>query len=244
MVSRISRSGAGALGTAAVGTTYLVFDEVQGAIDRLETAAPTAAASVEAREDRLGEVARDIHLETRVVSFVDALGDRITGGDDVLRTTAGTAPTYLVSAILTVFLMTYGPRMAFNDGRVVSNFVVNALRGEPLQLYGGGSQSRSFCFQANLIKGLMSLMDYEGSLKHQPFNLGNPHEITIRELADAVLRLTDSGSELKDGPLPQDDPTRRCPDISRASAEFGFDPQIELDAGLHATINDFKQRMA
>lgn len=138
---------------------------------------------------------------------------------------------------------TYGPRMAFNDGRVVSNFVLNALRGEPLQLYGGGSQSRSFCFQANLIRGLMSLMDYEGPLKHQPVNLGNPHEITIRQLADAVLRLTGSRSELRDAPMPQDDPTRRCPDITRARTELGFDPHIELDTGLQATIDDFKKRL-
>jgi len=100
------------LAAAAVGTTYLVFDEVERAIDRLEVAAPDAAASVEDRDDRLGELARDLRLETRVVSFVDALRERVTGGDDVLRSTAGTAPTYLVSAILMIFLMTYGPRIA------------------------------------------------------------------------------------------------------------------------------------
>lgn len=101
-----------AIGAIAVGTTYLVFDEVQQALDRLETAAPEAAAEVEARTDRVGEIARDANLGERVDSFVEVLQDRVTGGDDVLRTTAGTAPTYLVSAILTVFLMTYGPRIA------------------------------------------------------------------------------------------------------------------------------------
>jgi predicted PurR-regulated permease PerM len=101
-----------ALGAVGVGTTYLVFDEVQQALDRLETAAPEAAADVEARDDRLGEIARDANLGERVDSFVTVLQERVTGRDDVLRTTAGTAPTYLVSAILTVFLMTYGPRMA------------------------------------------------------------------------------------------------------------------------------------
>lgn len=100
------------VGAVAVGTAYLVFDDVQEAIDRLKVAAPDAAASVELRDDRLGEVARDLRLETRVVSFVDALEERVTEGDEVLRSTAGTAPTYLVSAILTAFLITYGPRLA------------------------------------------------------------------------------------------------------------------------------------
>jgi predicted PurR-regulated permease PerM len=100
------------IGAVAVGGAYVVFDGVQNAVDRLEAAAPDAAERVEARDDRLGEVARDFELTDRVESFVETLGDRVTGGDDVLRTTAGTAPTYLVCAILTVFLMTYGPRIA------------------------------------------------------------------------------------------------------------------------------------
>jgi predicted PurR-regulated permease PerM len=100
------------IGAVAVGGAYLVFDGVQDAVDRLETAAPQAAERVEARDDRLGEIARDFELRHRVTDFVEALGDRVTGGDDVLRTTAGTAPTYFVCAILTVFLMTYGPRIA------------------------------------------------------------------------------------------------------------------------------------
>ncbi len=100
------------LGAVGVGTTYLVFDEIQGALDRLRVVAPDAAASIEERDDGLGDVARDFDLSTRVTSLVDALDERVTGGDDVLRTTAGTAPTYLVSSILTIFLMTYGPRMA------------------------------------------------------------------------------------------------------------------------------------
>jgi predicted PurR-regulated permease PerM len=101
-----------AVGAIGVGTTYLVFDDVQHALDRLETAAPEAAAAVAARQDRLGELARDGHLTDRVDSFVAVLGNRVTGGQDVLRSTAGTAPTYFVSAILTVFLLTYGPRIA------------------------------------------------------------------------------------------------------------------------------------
>lgn len=101
-----------AIGAIGVGSTYLVFDEVQSALDRLETAAPQAAAEIEDREDRIGEIARDARLGERVDSFVTELRDRVTGGDDVLRSTAGTAPTYFVCAILTVFLMTYGPRIA------------------------------------------------------------------------------------------------------------------------------------
>lgn len=101
-----------AIGAVFVGTAYLVFDGVQEAVDRLEAVAPEAAGRIEGREDRAGEVARDFHLQDRVTSFVDALGDRVTGGDDVLRSTAGTAPSYLVCAILTIFLMTYGPRIA------------------------------------------------------------------------------------------------------------------------------------
>ena len=101
-----------AIGAIGVGTTYLVFDDVQQALDRLETAAPEAAAEVEARTDRVGEIARDANLGERVDSFVEVLRGRVAGGDDVLRTTAGTAPAYLVCAILTVFLMTYGPRIA------------------------------------------------------------------------------------------------------------------------------------
>ncbi|MDP1821584.1 MAG: AI-2E family transporter [Acidimicrobiales bacterium] len=100
------------LGAAAVGTTYFVFDEVQQALDRLEVAAPEAAAAVEDRTDRIGELARDFKLDDRIVSFTNAVNERATGGDDVLRTTAGTAPTYLVCAVLTVFLLTYGPRIA------------------------------------------------------------------------------------------------------------------------------------
>jgi len=135
---------------------------------------------------------------------------------------------------------TYGPRMAPDDGRVVSNFILAALRGEPLRLYGGGRQSRSFCYVDDLIGGLVSLMDYQGKLRHQPFNLGNPHEISIRELAETILRLTGSSSTIVDGPAQPDDPGRRCPDITRAGAELGFKPSTALEAGLQRTIDYFR----
>jgi UDP-glucuronate decarboxylase len=135
---------------------------------------------------------------------------------------------------------TYGPRMAPDDGRVVSNFILAALRGEPLQLYGGGKQSRSFCHVDDLVGGLMALMNYEGKLKHEPFNLGNPHEVTIRELAETIIRLTGSKSTIQDSPALQDDPARRCPDIGRARAELGFDLKVRLEDGLRRTIDWFR----
>ena len=135
---------------------------------------------------------------------------------------------------------TYGPRMAEGDGRVVSNFIMAALRGEPLKLYGGGRQSRSFCYVDELVGGLIALMNYEGGLKHQPFNLGNPQEVTIIELAKTIIRLTGSKSRVEDGPAQADDPARRCPDIGRAKAEIGFSPKNQLEEGLRRTIDWFR----
>lgn len=135
---------------------------------------------------------------------------------------------------------TYGPRMALDDGRVVSNFVVNALRDEPLELYSGGEQSRSFCYVDDLIAGLISLMDYEGERKHEPFNLGNPIEFSVRELAEKILKATGSNSTLKVGPSQQDDPARRCPAIERAKTELGFVAATDLDTGLSRTIDYFR----
>jgi nucleoside-diphosphate-sugar epimerase len=136
---------------------------------------------------------------------------------------------------------TYGPRMAANDGRVVSNFILAALRGEPLRLYGGGRQSRSFCYVDELVAGLIALMNYDGPFKHQPFNLGNPHEVTIIELSQTIIRLTGSKSAIQDSPALQDDPARRCPDITRAKTELGFYPKTTLEAGLQATISWFSK---
>ncbi len=136
---------------------------------------------------------------------------------------------------------TYGPRMSPEDGRVVSNFVTQALRGEPLTLYGQGTQTRSFCYVDDLVDGLVRLMrgDAEG-----PVNLGNPGEFTVRELADMVLALTGSASPLVHRPLPQDDPRQRRPDISRAKAELGWQPAVALQDGLSRTIQHFREEMA
>jgi UDP-glucuronate decarboxylase len=133
---------------------------------------------------------------------------------------------------------TYGPRMQLNDGRVVSNFIVQALRGEPLTVYGNGSQTRSFCYVDDLIDGFMRLMLHPQELR-SPVNLGNPQEFTILELAELVLALTGSRASIVLRPLPSDDPVQRCPDIDRAEAELGWKPRVQLPEGLERTIAYF-----
>jgi len=133
---------------------------------------------------------------------------------------------------------TYGPRMHPNDGRVVSNFIVQALRGDPITIYGDGSQTRSFCFVDDLIAGLQSFMDSEQA-GTGPMNIGNPGEFTIRELAEQVIRLTGSRSTLSFAPLPSDDPTQRRPHIEHARESLGWEPRVALEEGLQKTINYF-----
>lgn len=134
---------------------------------------------------------------------------------------------------------TYGPRMHPNDGRVVSNFIVQALRGENITLYGSGSQTRAFCYVDDLIDGMIRLMA-TGPETTGPVNVGNPHEIPVRELAERVIRLTGSGSKLVHRPLPQDDPTQRCPDITLARSLLGWEPRVALNDGLARTIEYFR----
>jgi UDP-glucuronate decarboxylase len=135
---------------------------------------------------------------------------------------------------------TYGPRMHPNDGRVVSNFIVQALKGEPITIYGDGSQSRSFCYVDNLVDGLIRLMESPADFTG-PVNLGNPNEFTIRQLAEKVITMTGSKSELVEKPLPGDDPTQRQPDITVARTKFGWEPDIQLEQGLVQTIGYFQQ---
>ena len=135
---------------------------------------------------------------------------------------------------------TYGPRMAENDGRVVSNFVLQALRGEELTLYGSGEQTRSFCYVDDLVEGLLRLMDADGI--HDPVNLGNPGEFTMRQLAETVCRLSGTEARVRYLPLPQDDPARRKPDISKAKALLEWEPTISLEDGLERTIDYFRGR--
>lgn len=136
---------------------------------------------------------------------------------------------------------TYGPRMLVNDGRVVSNFVVQALRGEDITIYGEGEQTRSFCYVDDLVRGIISMMDCENF--NGPVNLGNPGEFTIRELAEMVIKLTGSKSKLVFKPLPADDPTRRKPDISLAREKLNWEPGIKLEEGLKPTIEYFDAQL-
>lgn len=137
---------------------------------------------------------------------------------------------------------TFGPRMLFNDGRVVSNFIVQALKGEAITVYGEGLQTRSFCYVDDLVRGIIATMNRDNF--YGPVNLGNPNEMTIVDLAKRVIALTGSSSPIAKRPLPQDDPTRRQPDISLAKRELSWEPRVVLDEGLKRTIEDFKARLA
>lgn len=136
---------------------------------------------------------------------------------------------------------TYGPKMRVEDGRAIPNFISQALQGKDLTVYGDGSQTRSFCYVDDLVKGIVSLMDCD---IHEPVNLGNPEEFSIRELAEKVLKLTGAKSRITFLPLPQDDPKKRRPDIALARRLFGFSPTVALDEGLPPTIEYFKSEVA
>lgn len=138
---------------------------------------------------------------------------------------------------------TYGPRMHPNDGRVVSNFIVQALGDQPITIYGDGSQSRSFCYVDNLVDGLIRLMESPAGITG-PVNLGNPNEFTIRQLAEKVIAMTGSKSELVERPLPGDDPIQRQPDITVARTKLSWEPDIQLEQGLEQTIGYFQQLLA
>ena len=138
---------------------------------------------------------------------------------------------------------TYGPRMHPNDGRVVSNFIVQALRNDPVTIYGNGEQTRSFCYVDDLVEAFLRIMDTEDDFTG-PVNFGNPNEFTIRELADAVIELTGSKSEIISRPLPADDPVQRQPDISIAREKLDWEPTIQLEEGLQKTIAYFDTRLS
>jgi nucleoside-diphosphate-sugar epimerase len=138
---------------------------------------------------------------------------------------------------------TYGPRSDPEDGRVVPNFCVQAHRGAPITIYGSGTQTRSFCYVDDLVAGLLALLDVEGTNGHV-VNLGNPVELTIRELAETIVRLTGSGSEILYRPLPIDDPTRRQPDITKARELLGWEPNVSLDTGIGRTLAYFAETLA
>ena len=135
---------------------------------------------------------------------------------------------------------TYGTRMLPDDGRVISNFIVQALKGDPITLYGDGSQTRSFCYVDDLIEGFIRLMDAPDDVTG-PINLGNPGEYSIRQLAEKIIEMTGSSSQLIEKPLPEDDPLQRCPDISLAKQKLGWEPKIGLEDGLTRTIAYFRE---
>ena len=137
---------------------------------------------------------------------------------------------------------TYGPRMQQNDGRVVSNFIVQALKGIPLTVYGDGSQTRSFCYVSDLIEGFIRLMNNEEHIG--PMNLGNPGEYTILQLAQAIQAKIDPDVPIQFEPLPKDDPRRRQPDITKAKTWLGWEPTVALNEGLKLTIEDFRERLS
>jgi dTDP-glucose 4,6-dehydratase len=148
---------------------------------------------------------------------------------------------YGVNTRLLRIFNTYGPRLQIDDGRVLSNFMVQALRGEPLTIYGDGSQTRSFCYVSDLIDGTLRLSRSE---EHLPVNMGNPVEWTILECAKEVLAVTGSSSDIVLRPLPQDDPTRRCPDITKARTLLGWEPDVDLRQGLLKSLQYFQDGIA
>jgi dTDP-glucose 4,6-dehydratase len=136
---------------------------------------------------------------------------------------------------------TYGPRLRAHDGRVVSNFIDQALRGRPLTIYGDGSQTRSFCYVEDEVRGFLALLDSD---LEGPCNLGNPDEFTVRELADLVIELTGSSSEIVHEELPVDDPAKRRPDITRARTELGWEPEVDLHEGIERTVRWFREELS
>jgi dTDP-glucose 4,6-dehydratase len=136
---------------------------------------------------------------------------------------------------------TYGPRMRLNDGRALPNFLFQAITGQPITVYGDGRQTRSFCYVSDLIAGILALLD---SSEHLPVNVGNPHEITIREFAERIRALTGNTVPIIFKPLPQDDPKRRCPDITKARALLHWEPKVELEEGLRLTLAYFQKKVA
>ena len=150
---------------------------------------------------------------------------------------------YGISIKVARIFNTYGPRMDLLDGRVVSNFIVQALRGEPLTIYGDGTQTRSFCFVSDLIQGLQKLFESDFYVTG-PINLGNPREFTMLELASKVIEITESKSKIIYFPLPSDDPKQRKPDVTLAKSVLSWEPKIELEEGLEKTIKDFSMRLS
>jgi dTDP-glucose 4,6-dehydratase len=145
-----------------------------------------------------------------------------------------------VDAKIVRIFNTYGPRMRINDGRSVPAFMSQALRNEDVTIFGDGSQTRSFCYVTDLVDGIIRLMDSDSN---EPVNIGNPHELTIRQIAETIIRMTGSTSQLVYRPLPEDDPKVRRPDITKARALLGWEPKVSLEDGLTRTIEYFRKKV-
>jgi UDP-glucuronate decarboxylase len=215
---------------------------VQGTLNVLELAREMGARLLLASTS---EVYGDPKVHPQVESYwgnVNPIGSRACY-DEGKRCAEALAISYSRQYNVTVRIArifnTYGPRMLENDGRVVSNFIVQALRSDPLTIFGDGSQTRSFCFVTDLISGLLKLMK---SAETEPINLGNPTECTILDLATRIKTMTSSSSGIVHRPLPSDDPVRRKPDITRARQRLDWEPTISVDDGLRRTVADFAMR--
>ena len=218
---------------------------VEGTLNMLELAREAKARILIASTS---EVYGDPTIHPQVESFwgnVNPIGPRACY-DEGKRCAEALAVSYARQYDVTVRIVrifnTYGPRMHENDGRVVSNFTVQALRGEPITIYGEGQQTRSFCYATDLIEGFVRLMASSHGV--EPVNIGNPRETTVRELAEMIKKITGSKSEIIKEPLPTDDPTRRRPDITRAKQLLNdWGPKVPLEEGLSATVADFAKRL-
>jgi UDP-glucuronate decarboxylase len=197
------------------------------------------------------DLAREAHARVLIASTSEVYGDPVEhpqresywGNVNPIGPRACYDEGKRVEVRIARIFNTYGPRMHENDGRVVSNFVVQALRGEPLTVYGEGQQTRSFCYATDLIEGFIRLMASPHGV--EPVNLGNPRESTVLELAELTRRLAKSKSEIVRAPLPKDDPTRRKPDIARAQQLLdNWGPRVPLEEGISATIDDFRKRLS
>jgi UDP-glucuronate decarboxylase len=217
---------------------------VQGTLNVLEMAREVRARVLIASTSEVyGDPAQ--HPQTEVYwGHVNPIGPRACydeGKRCAEALTASYARQFGAQVRIARIFNTYGPRMHENDGRVVSNFIVSALRGQPITVYGTGEQTRSFCYVDDLIEGLIRLMEADDP--NGPVNLGNPEERTILELAQLILKLTRSSAPLIREPLPEDDPNRRQPDITRARTLLGWEPRVDITEGLTRTIRYFRERV-
>jgi UDP-glucuronate decarboxylase len=215
---------------------------VQGTLNMLELAREVRARMLIASTS---EIYGDPLIHPQVETYwgnVNPIGPRACY-DEGKRCAEALAVSYMrqygVQVRIARIFNTYGPRMLENDGRVISNFVVQCLREQPITIFGSGNQTRSFCYVDDLIEGFLRLM---ASNQEEPVNLGNPGEFTMLELAEKIRALTDSRSQVVFEPLPKDDPTRRRPDIHVATERLGWQPTIPLEDGLRRTIDDFRER--